>query len=300
MNKITVTKLPKSKVEVKVEVPAEDFSVFVEKALNEFTKETQIAGFRPGQAPKDMVKGRVGQAKLLDRAAVLAVEATFPTVVRENNLEPLGYPEIAVLKLAEGNPLEYQATVAVYPEAKLPDYKQIAGGFELKKVELTEEDTKRLKMEKERHMREHLREDALAAIAQKTEVEIPEVLVERETEKMMHQLKERTPQTLNMSFEDYLAKLGKTEVEMRESMAKDNEVRIKNYIILQEIAKMEKVEATDEEITAAMKKDKGAGGDQEDAGEDDGPENGQIKEYYRETLKNEKTFEYIDSLFKKA
>ena len=299
MNKTTVTKLPKSKVEIKVEMPAEDFSAYIEKALNEFAKDAQIPGFRPGQAPKDIVKSRVGQAKLLDRAAVLAVEATFPTAIRENNLEPLGYPEIAILKLAENNPLEYQATVAVYPEAKLPDYKQIAGGFELKKVELTEEDTKRLKMEKERHMREHLREDALAAIAQKTEVEIPEVLVERETEKMMHQLKERTPQTLNMSFEDYLAKLGKTEDQMRESMAKDNEARIKNYLILQEISKLEKIEATDDEIAAAMKKDNGADEAKGDVADEGGAESNQIKEYYRETLKNEKTFEFIDSLFKK-
>lgn len=53
-------------------------------------------------------------------------------------------------------------------------------------------------------MLEHLREDALEAIAKETEVEIPDILVERETEKMMRQLKERTPQTVNMSFEDYL------------------------------------------------------------------------------------------------
>jgi len=204
MNKVTITKLPKSKVEVKVEVPAEDLAVFAQKALNEFTKEAQIPGFRPGQAPAEMVKSKLGAGKIMDRAAVLAVEATFPTAVAENKIEPLGYPEIAILKLAEGNPLEYTATVAVYPQAKLSDYKKIAGGFELKKVELTEEDIKRLKMEKERHMLEHLREDALEAIAKETEVEIPDILVERETEKMMRQLKERTPQTVNMSFEDYL------------------------------------------------------------------------------------------------
>jgi FKBP-type peptidyl-prolyl cis-trans isomerase (trigger factor) len=295
MNKVTVTKLPKSKVEVRIEVSAEDLAVFAQKALDEFAKEAQLPGFRPGQAPQEMVKSKIGADKIMDRAAVLAVEATFPAAVAENKLEPLGYPEIAVVKLAEGNPLEYTATVAVYPQAKLPDYKKIAGGFELKRVELTEEDTKRLKMEKERHMREHLREDAMEAIAKETEVEIPEILVERETDKMMRQLKERTPQTLNMNFEDYLKKLGKTEEQMRAEMAKDNEARIKNYLIIQEIAKEEKIEANDADIDAAIKKD---GSLEEEAGAP-GTDN-QIREYYRETLKNEKTFEFIDSLFKKA
>lgn len=293
MNKVTVTKLPKSKVEVKIEIPAEDLAVFVQKALDEFTKEAQLPGFRPGQAPADMVKSKIGIGKIMDRAAVLAVEATFPAAIAENKIEPLGYPEIAILKLAEGNPLEYTATVAVYPQAKLPDYKKIAGGFELKKVELTEEDTKRLKMEKERHMLEHLREDALGAIAKATEVEIPDILVERETDKMMRQLKERTPQTLNMSFEDYLKKLGKTEQELRDSMAKDNEARIKNYLIIQEIAKAEKIEASDADIDEAIKKD----GSMEET--EEGADN-QIREYYRETLKNEKAFEYLDGLFKRS
>lgn len=293
MNKVIVTKLPKSKVEVKVEVPAEDLAVFTQKALEEFTKEAQLPGFRPGQAPVEMVKSKIGMSKILDRAAVLAVEGTFPAAVAENKIEPLGYPEIAVLKLAEGNPLEYTATVAVYPQAKLPDYKKIAGNFELKKVELTEEDMKRLKLEKERHMLEHLREDALGAIAKETEAEIPEILVERETDKMIRQLKERTPQTLNMSFEDYLKKLGKTEQELRESMAKDNEVRIKNYLIIQEIAKAEKIEASEADVDEAIKKD----GSLEEG--EAGAAN-QVREYYRETIKNEKTFQYLDSLFKKA
>jgi hypothetical protein len=57
-------------------------------------------------------------------------------------------------------------------------------------------------------LREHLREDALEAVAQKTAIEIPDILIERETEKMMRQLKEKTPQVLNMSFDEYLKKLG--------------------------------------------------------------------------------------------
>jgi len=303
MNKTTVTKLPKSRVELIVEVPAEELEVFVQKALDEFTKEAEITGFRKGMAPKEVVKNKVGQAKLMDRAASLALEATFPVVIAENKLEPMGYPEINILKLAQGNPLEYKAVVAVYPHAQLPDYKQIAAGFRLEEAKVTDDDIKRLKMEKERHLREHLREDVLNAVAQKTQIEIPDILIERETERTMQQLKERTPQMLNMSFEDYLAKLGKTEAEMKEGIAKDNEKKIKNFIILAEIAKVEKIAVSDEEAVAAAVKaiaDEDGHKEEISGSENEKPAvDEQTKEYYRETLKNEKTFDFLESLFKK-
>jgi FKBP-type peptidyl-prolyl cis-trans isomerase (trigger factor) len=306
MNKTTVTKLPKSLIEIKVEMPETEFAAFEEKALEEIAKEVEISGFRKGAASKEVVKNKVGQQKILDRAASIAIEASFPQAVLENKLEPLGYPEVSVLKLAQGNPFEYKAIVAVYPELAMPDYKQIAAGFEAKEPQVTEEDIKQLKMEKEHHMREHLRQDALAAVAAKTAVEIPEVLIERETQKTMAQIKERAPQVLHLSFEEYLAKLGQTEAELREQMAKDNEGKIRNYLVLQEIAKLEKIEAGDDEVASAVAKamaDEAAyaegSGEPRAAGEID-VNNEQVRAYYRESLKTEKTFEFLENQFKKS
>jgi len=311
MNKIIVTKLPKSKVEIAVEVPAEEFAIFFDKALAEIANEAEISGFRKGAAPKEMVKNRTGAAKIMDRAASLAIEATFPAAIIENKLEPLGYPEVSITKLAEGNPLEYKAVVAVYPHAELPDYKQIAAGFKLEEVKVTDEDIKRLKSEKERHLREHLREDALEAVAQKTAIEIPDILIERETEKMMRQLKEKTPQVLNMSFDEYLKKLGKTEDQLREGIAKDNERKIKNYLILQEISKRENIAASDGEVESAVVKaladeaasaEPGTAARKEGNGDEDAKPvvDEQIREYYRENIKTEKTFQFLESNFKKS
>jgi FKBP-type peptidyl-prolyl cis-trans isomerase (trigger factor) len=292
--KVTVAKLPKSKVELTVEIESNEFATFAEKALEEIAKEAEISGFRKGAAPKDMVKSRVGSAKILDRAAMMAIEATFPQAIADNKLEPLGYPEVRITKIAEGNPLEYKAAVAVYPQITLPDYKQIAGEFKMDEVKVTEEEISRLKMEKERHMREHKRQDLLAAIATKTDTEVPEVLVERETQKMMEQLKERTPQALNMSFEEYLKKLGKTEEELAQAMAKDNEAKIKNYLVLQEISKAVAVEVSDAEVEKAYK------GASPDEAADPSKMTDQDKEYFKENLKMEKTFEALEGFYKKA
>jgi len=67
------------------------------------------------------VKAKIGGQKILDRAAMLAIDDSFPKAAAENNIEPLGYPQISILKLAPGNSFEYKALAAVYPQAKLPD-----------------------------------------------------------------------------------------------------------------------------------------------------------------------------------
>jgi len=293
MNNITIAKLPRSKVEIKVEIPTNDFKNFCQKALDEFVKETEIDGFRKGIAPKEMVKTRIGSEKILDRAATLAIETTFPEAVGQNNLLPLGYPEINVLKLAEGNPLEYKATFAVYPRVELPDYKQIAAGFELKPVEVTQEDIKRLRMEKENHSRQHLRQDVLDALSQKTMVEIPEIMIEQETKKAISELKDRVPRMFGVAFEEYLKKLGKTEEELKKDIAKDNEQKIKNYLVLEEIAKREKIEVGNQEVESAIKKEYG---DNKPVSSDD---HDHIKKSYHQDLKIEKTFEKLESYFKK-
>jgi len=295
MNKYTITKLPKSQVEIKVEMPAESLAEFEQKALDEIAKEVDIAGFRKGAAPKEVVKSKVGDQKILDRAAMMAVEDSFPKAAAENKIEPLGYPEVSILKLAQGNALEYKAVVAVYPQVDLPDYKKIAGEAEFKAPELTDEDINRLKMEKERHAREHWRRDLLDSLAQKSAIEIPDVLVQGETQKTIAEFKGRISQMTGMSFEEYLKKTGKTESQIQDEIAKDSEVKIKNFLVLQEIAKQEKIDVNDGEVAAAMAKSR-------EAGQEEVPDNGQeeqLKAYWRQNLQTEKVFELLESDSKK-
>lgn len=295
MNKYTIAKLPKSQIELRAEIVAEDLSKFEEKALEEIAKETEIAGFRKGLAPKEMVKNKVGAQKILDRAAAIAIEDSLPKAVEENKLEPLGYPQVSILKLASGNSLEYKAVMAVYPEIKLPDYRQIVEGLEFNTPEVTEEDIKQLQMEKDREAREQWRRDLLNDLAQKAEFEVPEILVAGETRKAMDDFKQRVLRVIGMDFATYLKKIGKSEEQVEDDIAKDSESRIKNFLILQEIAKLEKIVVGEEEIAAAMAKIHG--GDQSAvAGSED---DDQARNYLRQELQTEKVFQLLETNFKK-
>ena len=277
-------------MEIVVSLPEADFMAYTSKALEEIAKDVELQGFRKGAAPKELVRQRVGAHAIMERAAKLAIEKLYPEIVVENKIEPLGYPEVDITKLDEGQPLEFTATISVFPQIELADYKAIASLTAVKEVVLTEDELKRMKMEKERHEREHEREDLINRIAEGSKLEIPEVLVAGETDKMMRELKEKTPGMLHMSFEDYLLKLGKTEKELEAEIFGQNQQKIRNYLVLEEIAKREKIEPTAEEIEAAVKR-------VADEHEGEALDSERLKEYYRDVVKTEKVFELLESLF---
>jgi FKBP-type peptidyl-prolyl cis-trans isomerase (trigger factor) len=293
MNKATVNKLPKSKIETLVEIPIEEFDKFMDAALAEFVKELDVEGFRKGMAPKELVARKAGDARIIERASKIAIEDSYPKVLLENKLEPLGYPEIEIVKLAKGNPFEYKFIISVFPEVALGDYKEVAKQITFKEPEVNDEDIKRLKMEKAQHEKEHIREDLLDKLREIAKIEIPEVMVARETERMIEDLRKKTPQALNMPFEEYLKKIKKTEDELRVTFNEDNEKKIGNFLILQEIAKIEKIEPTEKEIGDVIEKVT-AGEPKENL------DLNYLNEYYKDVVKNEKVFDLLEGLFKKT
>ena len=76
--------LPKSQIELVVELSNEEFLPFITKGAEEISKDITIEGFRPGKAPLDMVKRKVGEMSILERAANLAINKSFSKILEEN------------------------------------------------------------------------------------------------------------------------------------------------------------------------------------------------------------------------
>ena len=126
MNEITFKKLPKSQVLFEVTVPSDEVLSYKEKAALVLSERLEIDGFRKGKAPYDIVKQYVGSARVFEEAAYIAMDKKYQAIIAEHKLRALGSPKVEILKIAEGNPLVFSVTIAVYPEVKLPDYKDIA------------------------------------------------------------------------------------------------------------------------------------------------------------------------------
>ena len=172
----------------------------------------------------------------------------------------------------------------------LPDYKKIASEVERKKTEVTSEEIKKLKAEKERMEKEKVRMEILNKITQGAEIELPQHLIVAEQERMLQGLKVQVPQILGVSFEDYLKKIKQTERELADSFLLEAQKRVENFLVLKAIGEKESVGASDEEIKNEMDR---ISQNYPETGKLD---QGQLKEYAKEVICNEKTFQFLENL----
>jgi FKBP-type peptidyl-prolyl cis-trans isomerase (trigger factor) len=290
--KTEVKKLSGSQVELKIEVPAEEFQPFREKAVLEIAKNFEKEGFRKGKVPAEIVEKEAGEQNIMAEAGELCIRENYVKAVRENDINAIGQPKIEILKMAPGNPLEFKATVSVMPEIELPDYKKIVSGIEKKEIKVTESEIAKLKEQKENREKERLREEILGKIGEAANIEIPNALLESEQARMLENLKHQVGQMLGISFEEYLNKVGKNESEVFDSLKPEAEKKVRNSLVLREIAKQEKLEATEEEVKAETEKilknyPQASQLDQE-----------RLEEYSKEVIMNEKAFQLLESSLK--
>jgi trigger factor len=124
-----IKKLPKSQIEIKLVVPAEELEKFIILTAEEFSKDLKIPGFRPGKVPRNIVEKNVGSEKILAHAAEKAIKKSYVDYIAKNKVEAIGEPQITITKIARGNDLEYKAVVSIMPEIELGDYRKQAQGI---------------------------------------------------------------------------------------------------------------------------------------------------------------------------
>ena len=121
----TIVKKPGSVVEITVSVPWEEAAPFLVAAGKRIVTRSPVSGFRPQHTPHEVVLKSFGQDKLLEEALRAIIADSFTSVLNKETLETLGAPEVAILKCAIDNPIEYRATVAVLPKVTLPVWREL-------------------------------------------------------------------------------------------------------------------------------------------------------------------------------
>lgn len=128
-----IEKIESNVVKLEIRVESDKFNEAVKKAYSKTAKKFNIPGFRKGKAPINMIKKFYGEGVFYEDAINICCESTYPAAIDENHIRPVDYPEIDVVEVGEGKDLVYTATVTVYPEVQLGEYK----GVEVKKVQYT-------------------------------------------------------------------------------------------------------------------------------------------------------------------
>ena len=120
----SIKNLPKSEVELNVHISPEEMRGYFNQTCEQFARQAQVKGFRPGHVPKDVMARELGEEKIKQASADLAIRESFSKAIAENNWEVVGEPKIES-QPAVGDALVYKTTFAVVPNIILPDYKKI-------------------------------------------------------------------------------------------------------------------------------------------------------------------------------
>ncbi len=104
-----------------------------------------------------------------------------------------------------------------------------------------------LKMEKEVIEKDKLRLAIVEELLKETSGDIPEILIQSETDKILYKL-EADITNMGFKFDDYLVQIKKTEEELRKEWRTDAEKRAKLQLTIHNISNKENLKPTEEEI----------------------------------------------------
>lgn len=136
--------LEKSQVELTIELSVEEFNPFIEKGARKLSEKVKIEGFRPGKAPIEVLKAKIGEMSILEEAAQLAVNKTLDEILAEriDEIKAIGSPSVNVSKLAPNNPFEYKVVLSVLPNIELGKYKEL--GLKIEKIKVDDKELDRI------------------------------------------------------------------------------------------------------------------------------------------------------------
>ncbi|AKM81973.1 TPA: trigger factor [Candidatus Berkelbacteria bacterium] len=100
--------------------------------------------------------------------------------------------------------------------------------------------------QKKRAERQNKENEVIEALLKITEVEVPDSLVEQETQRMVDQLKTRT-EGMGLPFDKYLESMGKSEEDLKKDMSEQAAKTVKVGLTLGEIGKQEKIDLSKED-----------------------------------------------------
>ncbi len=120
-------------------------------------------------------------------------------------------------------------------------------------AEYKEDLRKHLEVEKENEAKRTKEDEALKKIIDKSTMELPEAMIETQCENMINEFAQRIAQS-GLSMEQYMQFSGMTIDGLKEQVRPEAETRIKSSLVLEQIAKDENIEVSEDEINAEIEK----------------------------------------------
>ena len=122
--KVTVENKKGLNKDLKVFVDKKTIETYMNEKYEEVKKQVSLKGFRPGKAPKEILKRQFGKSiygEVLDKV----LKETSAKAIQENKIKPAGQPKIDLKSYEEGKDLEYVISVTEFPKVELNSIENI-------------------------------------------------------------------------------------------------------------------------------------------------------------------------------
>ena len=170
------------------------------------------------------------------------VNVTFPEQYQAADLA--GKPAVFKVKINEIKAKEL-------PELNDEFAQDVAGVDTL--AEYKEELKKNLTEKKENEAKKTKEDEAIQKIIDKSKMDLPKAMIDTQCETMVNEFAQRIAQS-GLSMDQYLQFSGMTVDQLKEQVRPEAETRIKSSLVLEQIAKEENIEVSDEDINAEIEK----------------------------------------------
>lgn len=233
-------------------LPADEFEEALDQVYASVKDQYEVPGMRRGRASRKMVENHFGRDVLEKPALDQIVTSAYQKAASEYTEEIYYSPSVRVEQKAPGKDLLFTATVRIRPEVKLCDYRA---------VKLTPEDLKEadeaaaeVPQEQQENTRLYLLQSALVAhIAEKSQVEVPDTMINERAFSMARALEQRL-QADQKTMDDYFEECHTDRQSLLKEFAQAAERQLRDRLTLQAIAGAEGLEATQEEYDAEVKR----------------------------------------------
>src|SRR2546423_597374 len=262
--------------QIDIEIDADTVSAAYDRISDRYAKAANVPGFRPGHAPRGVVRTR-----FKDQIRTEVLRELLPTAVQqaveEHKLEALGEPQLN-LENTEGldqlgqKSISFNVNVDVLPEIKLKNYKGLAGkkinytvkvsavrikelpelddewaqslGDEVESVDrLKQKIRSDLEAQAKNNAEGKVRTDLLRQLVETHDFELPERLVEHQTE---HRFESVVRDMISQGIDPRNPQLDWEKA--RGSLKEQSTFELRSSLLLERIADEEKIEVTDQEI----------------------------------------------------
>ena len=170
----------------------------------------------------------------------------------------VNFPENYQEASLAGQPAVFKVTVHEIKTKVLPEYNdELVKQANIENVTTTAEYEEYLKEDLKKHKENEAENkytnDCLTKLVENASVDVPQVLIDEETDRMVDDFKQRLSQQ-GFSIEQFSEMTGQKENDIRSQMAVDAENKVKVRLVLEAVAKEENIEISEESVENEYKR----------------------------------------------